>query len=93
MPDSSQEDVPMTDAEQAALELEPDAPIEEAEDFEALYARLEQLTEQLEQGGLTLEQSVALYEEGIGVARRCQALLAAVEQRIERLRESAVSDE
>lgn len=93
MPDPSQEDVPMTDAEQAALELDANAPIEEAEDFEALYARLEQLTEQLEQGGLTLEQSVALYEEGIGVARRCQALLAAVEQRIERLRESAVSDE
>lgn len=83
----------MTDAEQAALALEPDAPIEEAEDFEALYARLEQVTEQLEAGGMTLEQSVALYEEGVRLAQRCQALLATVEQRIERLRESAVDDE
>ena len=83
----------MTDAEQAALALEADAPIEEAESFEALYARLEQVTEQLEAGGMTLDQSVALYEEGVRLAQRCQALLATVEQRIERLRESAADDE
>ena len=39
-------------------------------------------------GDLTLEQSVALYEEGMRIAQRCQALLAQVEQRIETLRET-----
>ena len=54
--------------------------------FEELYTRLEEVTERLESGELSLEQSVALYEEGMEVARRCQELLGAVEQRIESLR-------
>ena len=57
--------------------------------FEALYARLEVVSQQLEAGGLTLDQSVALYEEGMRLAQRCQALLGAVEQRIETLRAQA----
>ena len=61
---------------------------EHDQDFEALYARLEQVVAQLEAGSLSLEQSVALYEEGMRVAQACQALLADVEQRIEVLREA-----
>ena len=61
---------------------------EPPEDFETLYARLEQVAAQLEAGALSLEQSVALYEEGMRVAQACQALLAQVEQRIETLREA-----
>ncbi len=57
--------------------------------FEAVYARLEAVSQQLEAGGLTLEQSLALYEEGMALAQRCQALLAAAEQRIETLRQAA----
>lgn len=58
------------------------------ETFEALYERLQALTDRLETGELPLDQSVALYEEGVELARRCQQLLSDVEQRIERLRES-----
>ena len=58
------------------------------ETFEALYERLQALTDRLEAGELPLDQSVALYEEGVDLARRCQQLLSDVEQRIERLRES-----
>lgn len=65
-----------------------DAGAFDGETFEALYARLEAVTAQLEGGDLTLEQSVALYEEGMRVAQRCQALLAQVEQRIETLRDT-----
>ena len=61
---------------------------EGTETFEELYARLETVTAQLEAGRLTLEQSVALYEEGMRIAQRCQTLLAQVEQRIETLRET-----
>ncbi len=58
------------------------------ETFEALYERLQALTDRLETGELPLDQSVALDEEGVELARRCQQLLSDVEQRIERLRES-----
>ncbi len=58
------------------------------QDFEALYRRLDEVAARLEAGNLPLEQSVALYEEGMRLAQQCQALLAAVEQRIETLRET-----
>jgi exodeoxyribonuclease VII small subunit len=71
--------------DQPALGLTEDA----AETFEVVYGRLESVAQQLEAGGLTLEQSVALYEEGMRLAERCQALLGDVEQRIETLRQRA----
>lgn len=54
--------------------------------FEQLYSELESVTARLEAGNLPLEESVALYEQGMQLARRCQALLAGMEQRIETLR-------
>lgn len=69
-------------AAQAALDLQ-------EERFEVLFARLEAVSQQLETGGLTLDESLALYEEGMRLAQRCQALLGAVEQRIETLRQGA----
>lgn len=59
-----------------------------SDSFEPLYARLEEVTALLEAGNLTLEQSIALYEEGMRLAQRCQALLADVEQRVQVLRET-----
>jgi exodeoxyribonuclease VII small subunit len=61
---------------------------ENDEGFEALYGRLEDSVARLEKGGLTLEQSLALYEEGMNLARRCQELLQQAELRITRLQES-----
>ncbi len=58
------------------------------ETFEALYERLQELTDRLEAGELPLDQSIALYEQGVELAQRCRQLLSDVEQRIERLRES-----
>src|SRR3989442_7386014 len=52
--------------------------------FEALYSRLEQAVTKLEQGGLTLEASLALYEEGMQIARRCQDAPQQAELRITR---------
>jgi exodeoxyribonuclease VII small subunit len=57
--------------------------------FEALYSKLEAVAARLDQGDLTLEQSVALYEEGMALAERCQTQLADIEQRIEHLRQRA----
>lgn len=56
--------------------------------FEELYKKLEETVEQLEKGGLSLEQSIALYEEGMELAKRCQSILDDAEQRITKLRDS-----
>ena len=56
--------------------------------FEELYGTLEVTVDKLEQGGLPLEQSIALYEEGMELAKRCQAILDSAEQRITKLRDS-----
>ena len=45
-------------------------------------------SESIEKGGLSLEQSIALYEEGMQLAKQCQAILDGAEQRITKLRES-----
>ena len=60
----------------------------EQEPFEELYRRLEETVEKLEKGGLSLEQSIALYEQGMELAKRCQTILDSAEQRITKLRES-----
>jgi exodeoxyribonuclease VII small subunit len=51
--------------------------------FEALLARLREIVTRLESGDLSLEDSLAAYEEGVALARRGQSLLAAAEKRVE----------
>jgi len=53
--------------------------------FEDGYDRLEELIEQLEAGQLSLEESVALYEEGIQLATHCGHKLDDAELRINTL--------
>jgi exodeoxyribonuclease VII small subunit len=56
--------------------------------FEQLYGRLDERVNKLEQGGLSLEDAIALYEEGMQLARECQERLDAAELKITKLRES-----
>ncbi len=58
------------------------------EPFEKLYAKLEDRVAKLEEGGLSLEASIALYEEGMTLARECQARLDEAELKITKLKES-----
>jgi exodeoxyribonuclease VII small subunit len=58
------------------------------ETFEELFRRLEETVAKLEEGGLPLEQSLALYEEGMILAKRCQEMLDGAEVRIRQLRET-----
>jgi len=51
--------------------------------FDALLARLREVVGQLESGELSLEQALAVYEEGVQLARKGQQLLASAEQRVE----------
>jgi exodeoxyribonuclease VII small subunit len=53
--------------------------------FEAALERLEQIVDQLETGNLSLEESLRVFEEGVGLARRCGKYLDEAEKRIELL--------
>ena len=56
-------------------------------DFEAAIAELETVVKKLEDGELSLEQSLALYERGVQLSRFCHARLEDAERRIEILNE------
>lgn len=68
-----------------------DAP--EAElSFEAVYQQLGQTVGRLEAGGLSLEESIQLYETGMRLARRCKEMLDAAELRVSELQQEFSSD-
>ena len=56
--------------------------------FEELYRQLEEKVALLEQGGLSLDDSLAAYEEAVGLAQKCQQMLDGAELRITKLRET-----
>lgn len=57
--------------------------------FEQGLERLEKIVEELEGGALTLEQTIARYEEGLALSRRLTQTLEEAERRIEELTENA----
>ncbi|WP_443641388.1 exodeoxyribonuclease VII small subunit [Candidatus Njordibacter sp. Uisw_039] len=57
--------------------------------FEASLAELESLVKQMEQGDLTLEDSLAAFERGITLTRGCQTALAQAEQKVNVLMQDA----
>ena len=56
-------------------------------DFEAALSELDTIVKKLEDGDLTLESSLALYERGVQLSRFCHTRLEDVERRIEILNE------
>lgn len=58
------------------------------ETFEGVFRELEETVRLLDAGGRTLDESIALYEKGMRLARRCQELLDAAELRIVTLQQS-----
>ncbi|MDQ6952082.1 MAG: exodeoxyribonuclease VII small subunit [Mariprofundaceae bacterium] len=55
--------------------------------FEGALHELTALVEKLELGQMSLEDSVASFEQGVQLSRRCEALLDAAEQRLDVLNE------
>ena len=53
--------------------------------FEDALQRLERIVDQLEAGNLALEESLKVFEEGVGLARHCARYLDEAEKRIELL--------
>jgi len=50
--------------------------------FEQSLDELESLVEKMEHGEMSLEESLAAYERGVGLYRRCQAALEQAELRV-----------
>lgn len=51
--------------------------------FEASLSRLEEIVEELEKGDLPLDQSLKVFEEGVRLARLCNARLEKAERKVE----------
>ena len=54
-------------------------------DFETSLDELEQLVEKMEHGDMSLEDSLAAYERGVVLYRRCQSALEQAELRVKLL--------
>ncbi|NLO79880.1 MAG: exodeoxyribonuclease VII small subunit [Xanthomonadaceae bacterium] len=52
-------------------------------DFERALKELEELVERMEQGELSLEESLKTFERGIELTRSCQQALKEAEQKVE----------
>ena len=81
----------MTDSDQS--QTEPPASFEDA------FTRLESVVRRLESGQMSLDQSTALFEEGMRLAKTCTEMLNGAELKIQRLQQglaeqlNLVSDE
>lgn len=60
---------------------------ETAPGFEELLAEAEVLAERMEEGGLTLDESLKAYEKGVDNLRRCAGLLREAEEKVKVLLE------
>jgi exodeoxyribonuclease VII small subunit len=57
----------------------------ETSTFEPSLKRLEEIVRLLEEGSLSLEESLSLFEEGVGLSRKCLEVLTTAEQKVEQL--------
>ena len=62
-------------------------------DFEKSLEQLETLVDNMERGELSLEQSLAAYEQGVGLYRRCQQALEQAELRVKLLSDPEKPDQ
>jgi exodeoxyribonuclease VII small subunit len=67
----------------------PNGEIAEGQTFESMMERLQDLVAKLEEGNLSLEDSIRCFEEGMDLVRRCGTVLNRAEERIEKLTRDA----
>jgi len=58
---------------------------EKKEKFEDILKRLEEIVAKMEGGGLSLEESMALYEEGMKKSGKLNAMLAEAREKVMKL--------
>lgn len=55
------------------------------DNFEKSFEELQQIVAKLEEGRVSLDESIALFEKGVGLARGCQKLLDEAEKKVSML--------
>ena len=55
---------------------------EENKNFEELMETLENIVQELEKGNLNLDESVAKFEEGMKISKKCNKILESAEKKI-----------
>lgn len=59
------------------------ASVNDIANYETALKELDQLVEQMEHGGLSLEDSLKKFERGISLIRNCQTTLKTAEQKVQ----------
>ena len=58
-------------------------------DFEKMMEELSEITEKLESGELSLADSMALFEKGVELTKKCNELLSEAQQKIVKITEDS----
>lgn len=61
----------------------------ESGNFERSLKRLEEIVEQLEDGNITLDEVMKMYEEGVSLSKQCLEHLSQAEVKLKRLSKDA----
>lgn len=61
--------------------------------FEAAMAELEQLVAKMEEGDLTLDDSLKAFERGVMLTRQCQQALGQAELRVQKLTDTGTLED
>ncbi len=70
-----------------SIEGDKDGSKDEGSSFEEDLTRLEDIVRKLDAGDMPLEKALALYEEGLGLSKRCSVMLDQAQSRIEAIME------
>lgn len=62
------------------------------DNFEQDLKRLEEIVVKMERGGVTLEESLKLFKDGVELTKKCQNTLKAAEEQIKILTDRGVVD-
>ncbi|MCL5126625.1 MAG: exodeoxyribonuclease VII small subunit [Deltaproteobacteria bacterium] len=66
------------------MSLDQEGPVESG-NFDAGLEKLKTIVEKMENGGLGLQESLKLFEEGVGISRRLFEILSLSEGKVEEL--------
>lgn len=61
--------------------------------FEDAMAELDAINQRIEQGTITLEESLAAYRRGVALAKRCGSILDVAEQELNKIKPSGTDEE
>jgi len=65
---------------------------DKAQSFENKMKRLEEIVNKMESSEVDLEDSIKLFEEGVGLSKECQTLLDTAEEKVKILTQTSTGE-